>query len=323
MNLAFGPLTFALAGMIPHRKEQLAIFQQELRRAGFYRPFALQEFLSIRNALVFGWLSLVLTVIWVAFDPVNDPTLKILGVGLIGFMVCYGLPRLWIQSIGGRRVQRIKQGLPDALDMVTMCLGGGLPLQPALERVSKELKIAHPDVATEFEIICRHSEAHTLDYAVTQFANRIDAPEVRSLSALVSQTDRLGTNVAIALRDYADSVRRAYRQRAEEHGNKASVKMLLPISLCLAPPVYILLMAPAVLELREFMVRENRPGGALSPNSSQNQRVAGEYERQLQTRMRENRLQRSEAATAARAAANSSNPPPPRNGAGAAADVTP
>ena len=71
--------------------------------------------------------------------------------------------------------------------------------------------------------------------------------------------------VAVALRDYSDSIRRGFRQRAEEKGNKNSVKLLLPVVLCLAPPVYILLLAPAVLELRDFIIRENKPGGVLVP----------------------------------------------------------
>ena len=315
MSLAFGPFTFALAGLIPHSRLFLATLQQELRRAGHYRPFALQEFLSIRNSLVFGWLLLVATTLWVAYDPVKDPTFLILAVGAVGLIILYSAPRLWLQMVGNNRVRRIQLGLPDALDMVTMCLSGGLPLLQSLERVSKELKISHPDIAQEFEIICRHAEAHTLEYAITHFADRIDAPEIRSLSALVTQTDRLGTNVGGALRDYSDSMRRSYRQRAEERGNRASVKMLLPVSLCLAPPVYILLMAPAVLELRDFVTRENKPGGVLKPNLDQNARLTQErriqMDRDLRDRQQKRRANAAEqnAARANRRAANAAATP--------------
>ena len=123
------------------------------------------------------------------------------------------------------------------------------------------------------EIIRRQAEAHTLENALTQFADRINVAEIKSLAALVTQTERLGTNVATALRDYADSIRRGFRQRAEEQGNKNSIKLLLPVTLCLAPPVYILLLAPAVLELRDFIIRENRPGGVLAPSEFQYQQT--------------------------------------------------
>jgi len=74
--------------------------------------------------------------------------------------------------------------------------------------------------------------------------------------------------VAAAFREFADSVRRTRRQRAEEQGNKASVKLLFPVVLCLAPPIYILLLGPATLELKNFMNRENMPGGVLATSTS-------------------------------------------------------
>jgi tight adherence protein C len=261
----FGPLTPALAGMLPQSAEQQATLDRDLKRAGYYRPQARQQFLAIRNGLMAGWTLLTGTALVALFEPVNDPTRWILIVGAVVLLLLYATPRLWLASQANQRVQRIELGLPDALDMITMCLSGGLPLQQSLERVGSELRGTHSDLAFELEIVRRHAETHTLEYGLSQFSERIDAAEIRSLTSLVADTERLGTNVAAALRDYADSVRRGYRQRAEELGNKNSVKLLLPVSLCLAPPVYILLLAPAVLELRDFMVRENRPGGVLAP----------------------------------------------------------
>jgi hypothetical protein len=78
----------------------------------------------------------------------------------------------------------------------------------------------------------------------------------------------LGTNVATAVREFADSLRRGARFRAEERANKASIKLLFPVILCLAPPVYILLCGPSVLQLREFLINENRPGGMLTGGMS-------------------------------------------------------
>jgi tight adherence protein C len=96
------------------------------------------------------------------------------------------------------------------------------------------------------------------------FAERIDTPDVRSLAAITSQSVRLGSNVGAAMQEYADGMRTNQRQRAEERGNRRSVAMLFPVALCLAPPVYILLLGPAVLELRDFALRENRSGGVLA-----------------------------------------------------------
>ena len=261
----FGPFTEGLAGMLPMSKSKKESIGQELKQAGYYHPLALAEFLAIRNALVIGWFMLVGITIVAVYQPHDDPTPQILIAGVVVLGILYAMPRLWLQSSAQSRLTRIQQGLPDALDMITMCLSGGLPLQQAMNRVSGEIRSCHPDFAFELDVVRRQADAFSLDHALTQFANRLNVPEINSLTAIVAQTERLGTNVGAALRDYADSIRRNHRQRAEERGNKASVKMLLPVVLCLAPPVYILLLAPAVLELREFLVRENQTGGILAP----------------------------------------------------------
>jgi len=97
---------------------------------------------------------------------------------------------------------------------------------------------------------------------------------VKAMTAVVTQSERMGTNVGSALQEYADSMRLNQRQRAEEQGNKRSVQMLFPVALCLAPPVYILLLAPGILELYDFVKRENQQGGILSQNLSSIQTAA-------------------------------------------------
>jgi len=189
-SLAFGPLTVALAGVVPMTQRGRQTIAAELRHAGHYRPFALEEFLATRNALIVCWLLLVATALFALVRPVNDPTPLILIAGVVGLVVCFAVPRLVLQSQATRRLARIRVGLPDALDMITMCLSGGLPLQTALERVSGELRGTHPDFAWELDIIRRHCAAHTLEHALVQFSDRIDVPEVKSLTALSTQTEQ-------------------------------------------------------------------------------------------------------------------------------------
>ena len=266
--LAFGPLTVPLAHMFSVSQSSRAKLAKELRQAGRYAPHALEQFLAVRNVMVAGWIVLVTFAVLGASRSDGAPLALFVG-GTAGLAVLFAVPRLLLQSKASRRVRNIQTQLPDALDMMSMCLTGGLPLHQAIKRVSAELESSHPELAEELAIVQHQAETHTLSNALEQFAERIDADELRSLSALVTQTERLGTNVATALSDYAEGIRRAFRQRAEEQGNKTSVKMLLPVSLCLAPPVYILLLAPALLELREFVSRETRPGGALSQSADE------------------------------------------------------
>lgn len=264
----FGPLTSALAGVLPVSGEQMDAIRNEVRQAGYYRPLAAEQFLAFRNSLLVGWVLLIATAVVVAYDPQQDPTFILLAIGAAGLAVLYAGPRLYLQSLARNRVNRIQRQLPDGLDMITMCMTGGLSLYRALDRVGDELRSTHRDLALELDIIRRQAEAHSLEHSLEQFAKRIDAPDVQTLSALVAQTERLGSNVAVALKEFADGIRRSFRQRAEERGNKTSVQMMLPVAFCLAPPVYILLLAPAAIELRDFVVQENRSGGVLQPGAT-------------------------------------------------------
>jgi tight adherence protein C len=193
------------------------------------------------------------------------PTL--IGAGLITAMLGYGLPRLLLGSQAKARVDRIQKGLPDALDIVHMCLSGGLSLRDSFARVSQEIEFFHPEIAIEFEVIRRQSEADTMSKALRNFADRIDTPDVTALASLVTQADKLGTHVAEAVTEFAVGVRRSFQQNAEERANKTTIKLLFPVVLCLAPPIYILLMGPPLLQMRDFITEGNQPGGILDSAS--------------------------------------------------------
>jgi tight adherence protein C len=265
--LIFGPPTGALAGAIPCSSSTRANITKQLQRAGYYHRFAFEEFAALRNVLTVGWVFFVGTLIVVAAEPGDHSTGRLVLVGLVGAALCYGLPRLILHTRANGRAMRIEYALPDALDMITMCMTGGLPLEQALGRVGKELGSTHPDLACELRILGRQMDAGSSDSAITQFADRIDTCDVQSLAAMVRQTSSQGSSAAAAFQDFADGVRRTRRQRAEERGNKATVKLLFPLVFCLAPPIYMLLLIPAVIELRSFVLQENQAGGILSPGT--------------------------------------------------------
>lgn len=261
---AFGALTDLLAALVPTSEAFQKTIERELRQAGRYAPHARADYLATRNVALIAWILLVAFAAFAVYDPQQDMTLMILGTGIAFAILIFAIPRLVLQSQARRRVLNIQTALPDGLDMLNMCMTGGLALQMAFERVGNEIRASHSDLALEFDIIRRHSETHTMERALDLFAERMDTPEIRALAAVTSQSVRLGSNVGVALQEYADGMRTNQRQRAEERGNRRSVAMLFPVALCLAPPVYILLLGPAVLELRDFAIRENRPGGVLA-----------------------------------------------------------
>ena len=117
------------------------------------------------------------------------------------------------------------------------------------------MEFFHPEIAVEFEVVRRHAEADTMQKALKEFARRMNAPDVNALASLVSQTERTGTHVATAVTEFADGIRRQYRQRAEERASKTSIVMLFPVIL-IAPPVFILLLTPPILQLRNFLHKD-------------------------------------------------------------------
>ncbi len=265
--LIFGGLTEALAGIFPLRPEMRERYLKFLRQAGHYHSQALAEYLALRNALVLGSFLLTLAAIVVFTEP-GEPLMYQIGVaGLVVIALVYSLPRLGLEAAANARTRRIAQSLPDALDMITMCTSAGLPLQHAILRISDELRSSHPDLAFELRIVGRHAEASALSSAFQHFAKRLDVPDVHAVASMVWQAEKQGSSVAGAFHAFSDQVRLTRRQRAEEAANKTAFKMLFPLVLCLMPAVYLVLLGPAVLELRKFFQTARDPGGPLAmPN---------------------------------------------------------
>jgi len=257
-----GPLRRAMAGAIPMLPGELDALEQDLKRAGYYSTYAQIEYLAARNFIVVLVLLVGGTAAVVA-DP-NSPLSRILLITTgIAVLIGYAVPRAILYQQASTRLNRIQRGLPDALDIIRMCLTGGLPLRQSLERVAREVEVFHPDIAVELEVVQRHAEADTMQKALKEFARRMNAPDVNALASLVTQTERTGTQVATAIMDFADGIRRQYRQRAEERASKTSIKMLFPVVMCLMPPIFILLLGPPIVQLRNFIRDAHKPGGVL------------------------------------------------------------
>lgn len=239
------------ASIIPQRPTETTEIRRELVRAGNYRKNALQEYLGIRNGIV---VLLILLTLGVFVAESQDPNVAtpLFFVGMILAGLAFGLPRLVLKARANARAHRIQIGLPDALDVISMSVSAGLPMRESLKHVGREIRMSYPDLATEFEIIQRQADASSIGHAFEKFAERTCATDIKTLATIVGQTEKLGTHVDQAIEDYAAHIRRASRQRAEEHANKVSVKMIFPILFCLMPPVFILLLGGPILELRDY-----------------------------------------------------------------------
>ena len=257
-----GKLTSALAYAIPMREKTVEDLRKELVRGGFLHDCAFINFQATRNVLVFGWTIFVVAAVTFGFV---EPSKSVLAGATAVLVMIFGVPRIWIGMHSSNRAARICNDLPDALDLLAMMMSGGMTMQDSLNHVIGEFDETHPALASELRITSRHAHTGSLDGALVAFAERLDLPEVTALTALLRGGHRVGGSLVDALRGFSDGLRYERDQKAKERGNTASVKLLLPVIFCLAPPIYILLLGPAFLNLKDFIEQENQPGGALSP----------------------------------------------------------
>lgn len=261
-----GAYARAMAKVVPQLGLEVEKIERDLRRAGYYGHTALVEYMASRNTLIVAVL-IVTGILAVLADPTTSAPRVIAAAGSLTAILGYAIPRMVLNLQARARVDRIQKGLPDALDIIRMCLSGGLPLREAMQRVSAEIGMFHPDIAVELQVIQHHADTNSMSSALKKFAGRIDTPDVNALASLVSQSDQVGTNVASAVAEYADGIRRQHRQRAEEAASKTSIRLLFPVIFCLAPPIYVLLCGPPLLQIRNFVTEGREPGGILDSST--------------------------------------------------------
>ena len=178
-----------------------------------------------------------------------------MGAG-IGGVVGYLLPGLFLDYKISVRRKAIRNGLPDVLDLLIVCLEAGNSLDQAVVKASQELSIAYPALADELRILTTETRAGKprID-AFRNLAQRTKVDDIRALVAMLAQTDRFGTSVGQALRTMAAEMRKKRRQAAEENAAKLGVKLVFPLVFCLFPALYVVILGPAVLAFQRAFPR--------------------------------------------------------------------
>ncbi|MGD9904753.1 MAG: type II secretion system F family protein [Vicinamibacterales bacterium] len=178
-----------------------------------------------------------------------------LALSILAALLAFYLPHLWLERQIERRRTEIRNGLPDAIDLLIVCIEAGSGIDQALMRVSEELHIAYPTLAAELEHITAEMRAGKPRIeAFKNFATRTGVDDVRSLVAMLVQTDRFGTSLGQALRTHADTSRTKRRQRAEERAAKLGIKLLFPLVFCLFPAFYLVVLGPSLLRIFRQLV---------------------------------------------------------------------
>jgi tight adherence protein C len=244
----FGSLTPALAAQLPESERGRTEFRRLLRGAGLYGPKLAVAIYALRFVLLF--VPLVVAGALAIIESQHAVRIMICGAAAAAALSI--APRLWVFFRRRRRLAEIRLGLPDAMDMLAMCMDGGVGLSSSLEQVSKGLS-SYPSLAAELLILKRQAEVSSLKRALKELAERVELPEVRGLCTLLSRSDRLGTALSGSLLEQSDHLRIQRRQRATLQANKTPVKLVLPLMFCFAPAALILLTGPAVIELKEML----------------------------------------------------------------------
>ena len=168
--------------------------------------------------------------------------------------VFYLVPDMWLNTKIKNRRNRIRKSIPDALDLLVICVEAGLGLDQAMLRVGQELIISHPDIHQEFmQVNLEQLAGKPRLEAWKSAAERTQIPEFFLFVSMLTQADRFGTPIVRALSRFGDEIRLKRRQRAEEMAAKTKIKILFPLVLFIFPCIFIVLLAPAVLNIAKNM----------------------------------------------------------------------
>jgi tight adherence protein C len=162
----------------------------------------------------------------------------------VGFVA----PDFWLTHVIGKRRDAIRLSMPDALDLLVICLEAGLGLDQALVRVGNELRISHPELSDEFLLISLEQRAGKPRVeAWRNMADRTNVESVRQFVQMLVQTERFGTPISKSLGNFADALRVRRRQQAEEMAAKTTIKLIPPLVLFIFPSLFIVLLGPAII----------------------------------------------------------------------------
>jgi len=242
--------------IVPEDEAERTKLRARLVHGGLYHRQAMHIFLGVKlfllaaATIVGGGLTLTKAL----------PLGRALPIALILFLFGMVGPSFWLDGRKKARQTTLRRGLPDALDVLVICLEGGLGLQAGLKRVADELRSAHPVLGAELRIVDREIQlGRSPAEALQHFAQRTDLEEALSLASVVGQSERFGASLVKSLRTHSETLRVRRKQKAEEKAHKAATKMLVPTLLFIFPAVFVILLAPAVYNVQGYLFTKEEP----------------------------------------------------------------
>jgi tight adherence protein C len=230
-----------VVSLIPGGEDWLQDAEKELGQAGFQRK-------ALAVYTVFQLLFLVLMVggMW-RIQVGNSTSSKFVGI-VAALLLSYLIPQQVLHYLVKRYRRKLKEALPDTVDLLGIVLGTGLSLDQAMARVSEEMRFIYPELSSEFlTVVMQVRAGQERAKAFDQLVKRTGIEDIKSLAAMVIQSERFGTSLSQALKVYADSLRNNRKLRAEAAIGKAGVKMLFPIVLFILPALFVITLVPGLL----------------------------------------------------------------------------
>ena len=236
---------------VPISPQDASMTRRYLIAAGYRSETALVTYYGIKVILAAALLiTASLFQAYVTWVPILRIVL-IAGAGLAGY---FG-PNLVLEHLVGRRQEKLRFALPDALDLMVVAVEAGVALDQAMQNVARELAITHQELCDEFALVTLEMRAgKRRAEALRNLADRTGQAEIRQLVAVLVQTDRFGTSMADSLRAHSDFLRVQRRQEAEERANKVGVKLVFPIFFCILPSMFIVAGGAAVLQVIKQLI---------------------------------------------------------------------
>lgn len=234
-----------LGGFLPARDGTNAL-RTGLVRAGYRRNDAVLLFMGSKIVCAIAFpLAWGLAAYLMAKSAEDVATTSIV-LAFVGFYA----PTIWIALRQRQRHGEILSALPDALDLMVVCVEAGLGLGAAIQRVGQEVRIASPALSGELTLVNHEMQTGVArSDALRNLAERTGVEDLYALVAMLIQTDKLGTSIAASLRAHADSMRTRRRQRAEQLARKASIKLAFPLVFLIFPALLLVILGPAGIQL--------------------------------------------------------------------------
>jgi tight adherence protein C len=227
--------------------------KKQMVQAGIYSDRALTIFLGLKVGLPLALPILVLPLLW--GRGISKILLAAISYAL--FVGGYFLPTLILGRMVESRQKKIQQALPDALDLLVVCVEAGQGLNAALKRVSEDFMVSCPALAKELNLVNLEINAGLeREQALRNLAERTGVEEVASLCSILIQSDRFGTSVATALKVQSETLRTTRRQKLEELAAKTPVKLIFPLILFIFPAIMVVILGPAVIKIMETLMKK-------------------------------------------------------------------